>query len=68
MKSMGWKDPELADQSGAALCYNTEFMVQFFIAVLRALRVSSVREAIPPWRSSLASKSPCSNANDRGRP
>ena len=39
MKSMGWKDPELADQSGAALCYNTEFMVQFFIAVLRALRV-----------------------------
>jgi len=39
MKSMGWKDPELADQSGAALGYNTEFMVQFFIAVLRALRV-----------------------------
>ena len=30
---------------------------------------SSVLEATPPWRSSLcASKSPCSNANERGRP
>jgi hypothetical protein len=38
MKSMGWEDPKLADQSGAALYYSTEFIVQFFIAVLGASR------------------------------
>jgi hypothetical protein len=53
MKSMGWEDPELAEQSGAALCYNTEFMVQFFIAVLVHSAFSSVPEVIPRWRSSL---------------
>src|SRR5215471_8862539 len=39
IKSIGWEDLRLADRAGVALCYNREFMVQFFIAVLGALRV-----------------------------
>jgi hypothetical protein len=51
----------------ATTCYNREFMVQFFLTILAAFRVSSAHGAVPSWKSSLsASKSPCSNESDRG--
>jgi hypothetical protein len=66
---MSSEGPPVGRSIRRALCYNQDFMVQFFIAVWGALPVFLRARAGTALESLLsASDSPCSNANHRGHP